>query len=113
MSQQVTIIITAIISIFASSGFWAYITSKSKKDDAEKKLLTGLGYDRIAHLGMTYIERGWLTQDEYTNFYDYLYLPYKAMDGIPSADKIVEEVTRRCKIVRTPPAETKGGTSNG
>lgn len=109
MSHEVTIIITAIISVFASSGFWAYITHKSKKDDAERKLLVGLGYDRIAHLGMTYIERGWLTQDEYTNFYDYLYLPYKDMDGIPSADKIVEDVTRKCRVVRFPPTETKGG----
>lgn len=28
-------------------------------------MLIGLAHDRIVYLGMSYIDRGWITQDEY------------------------------------------------
>ena len=102
MNDYLKIILTAVISVFASSGFWAFLMSKQRKKDAETKLLVGLGYDRIVFLGTTYIDRGWLTQDEYTNFYDYLYLPYKEMNGIPSVDKIAEDVNK-LRVYKNPP----------
>lgn len=40
-------------------------------------MLKGLGHDRICYLGECYIQRGYITKDEYENLRDYLYLPYK------------------------------------
>lgn len=65
-------IITIVGSVLASSGFWAYLQSrrdrKNDKDDANKALtdlLKGLAHDRIVFIGNKYLERGWLTKDEY------------------------------------------------
>lgn len=55
-------------------------------------MLIGLGHDRIIYLGMQYIERGWITQDEYENLHDYLYIPYKMMGGNGSAERVMRAV---------------------
>ena len=57
-------------------------------------MLIGLGHDRIIYLGLCYIERGWVTQDEYENLNDYLYDPYSQLGGNGSAKKIIEEVNK-------------------
>ena len=88
------IVITVACSIIASSGFWAYLQHRHDKHDSATKLVLGLAHDRIMSLGMEYIERGYVTQDEYENLHDYLYLPYKANGGNGSGDRVMEEVKR-------------------
>lgn len=48
-------------SALASSGLWALVGRRADKDDAERKMLVGLAHDRIVHLGMAYVERGYIT----------------------------------------------------
>lgn len=86
------IVMTAVVSILASSGFWAYFQHKHDKNDAQSEMLIGLGHDRILFLGMAYVERGYITSDEYENLNDYLYTPYKKLGGNGSADRIMKEV---------------------
>lgn len=43
---------------------------------------------------MSYIDRGWITQDEYENLHDYLYKPYEKMGGNGSAKKVMSEVNK-------------------
>ncbi len=86
--------ITIICSVLASSGFWAFIQKRGEKNDLRTQMLIGLGHDRIINLGMSYIERGWITQDEYENLYVYLYKPYQEMGGNGSAKRVMEEVSR-------------------
>ena len=62
--------------------------------DAERKMLVGLAHDRIVHLGMAYVDRGYVTQDEYENLNDYLYAPYEKMGGNGSAKRVMEEVRK-------------------
>ena len=57
-------------------------------------MLIGLGHDRIVYLGMKYIERGYITNDEYENLYEYLFKPYEKMGGNGSAKRIMDEVGR-------------------
>lgn len=83
---------TVIVSVLGSQGLWAYIQSKSAKNDAKTKMILGLGHDRIIYLGEAYIKRGRITHAEYENLHDYLYLPYKALGGNGTAEKIMEEV---------------------
>lgn len=85
-------VVTIICSIVASSGFWAYIQKRSEKNDVKTQVLIGLAHDRIVHLGMVYIDRGYITQDEYENLYDYLWKPYEMMGGNGSAKKVIEEI---------------------
>ena len=70
---------------------------KDMKDDELKKIeasLRGLGHDRITYLGQKYIEKGYITRDEYENLHDYLYLPYADLGGNGTAKKIMEEVDK-------------------
>ena len=88
------IIITIFTSVLASSGLWAFLGSRLDRHTAEREMLIGLGHDRIMLLGMKYIERGWITQDEYENLHTYLYSPYKKLGGNGSAHRIMQEVEK-------------------
>ena len=46
------------------------------------------------HLGMAYVERGYITQDEYENLRVYLYEPYEKMGGNGSARRVMLEVDK-------------------
>lgn len=87
-------IITIVCAFIASSGFWAFFQKRFEKKSANTKMLIGLGHDRVVYLGMHYVERGYITKDEYENLNDYLYLPYKAMGGNGSADRVMSEVNK-------------------
>ena len=82
------------VAVLTSSGLWALVSKRADKNNAERKMLVGLAHDRIIHLGMTYIQRGEGTQDEYENLNDYLYAPYEKMGGNGSAKRVMEEVRR-------------------
>lgn len=92
------VLIAVITSVFASSGLWAFIQSRRDKKDARNELLVGLAHDRIIFLGMSYIERGEITRDEYENLHDYLYVPYQKMGGNGSAARVMAEV-EKLKII--------------
>ena len=82
------------VAVLTSSGLWALVSKRADKNNAERKMLVGLAHDRIIHLGMTYIQRGEVTQDEYENLNDYLYAPYEKIGGNGSAKRVMEEVRR-------------------
>lgn len=100
MTGIMQMILTVICSVVASSGFWAYIQKRHDAHDAKTQMLLGLGHDRIVFLGMYYLERKdengnhWITQDEYENLNDYLYKPYRELNGNGSAERIMEEVKK-------------------
>ena len=83
-----------IVALLTSSGLWALVSKRADKNNAERKMLVGLAHDRIIHLGMVYIERGYVTQDEYENLQVYLYEPYEEMGGNGSARRVMEDVRK-------------------
>lgn len=85
-------ILTIVASVIASSGFWAFIQRFSDKKSKQTKMLVGLAHDKIIYLGMMYIQRGWITHEEYENLNDYLYCPYKDLGGNGSAMRIMDSV---------------------
>ena len=87
-------VVTIVCAVLASSGFWAWLQKKDNKKSLQSRMLIGLAHDRIVALGMAYIERGWITKDEYENLRDYLYEPYEALGGNGSAKRIMDEVNR-------------------
>lgn len=94
LDTKLQLVATILCTALASSGFWAFIQKKTDKKDLTTQMLIGLGHDRIVYLGMKYIERGWITNDEYENLYNYLYVPYEKLGGNGSAKRIVEEVKK-------------------
>lgn len=94
MDIWVQIAVPLVAAVLTSSGLWAVVARRADKGDAQRKMLVGLAHDRIVHLGMVYVDRGYITQDEYENLNDYLYAPYKKMGGNGSAKRVMEEVRR-------------------
>lgn len=88
------VIITITCSVLASQGLWAFIQSKDRKQDAKTRLLVGLAHDRIMALGSMYIERGYITIDEYENLNNYLFEPYTENRGNGSAAKMMADVRK-------------------
>ena len=90
----VQIAVPLVVAVLTSSGLWAVVAKRVDKGDAQRKMLVGLAHDRIIHLGMVYVDRGYITQDEYENLNDYLYTPYEKMGGNGSAKRVMEEVRK-------------------
>lgn len=98
MVSPTTLIASIVTAIFASTGFWAFVTylvqRKDTKESAEAQMLKGLGHDRICFLGEHYVARGYITKDEYENLHDYLFVPYKKLGGNGTAEKVMNEVDK-------------------
>lgn len=88
----VAIIATAVTSVGASSGFWAYVTRRDGQKGAAVQLLLGLAHDRIIFLGTKYLERGWITYDEYEDLEKYLVTPYSHFGGNGLAEQVWKAV---------------------
>lgn len=93
MPDIITIILTGIGGIAAGSGFWAFISRIIDKKSANSKMLLGLGHDKILYLCNFYIDRGYITTDEFENLHDYLYLPYRELGGNGTAERLMKEVS--------------------
>ena len=94
MSPFLQMAVTVVCAVLASSGFWAYLQARHEKKDAKTKMILGLGHDRIVALAMGYIERGWITQDEYEDLNKYLYNPYREMGGNGTAERLMTEIKK-------------------
>lgn len=94
MASWIELAVAVVSAALASSGMWAFITKRSEKKDVKTRMLVGLAHDRIMYLGMCYIDRGWISQDEYENLRVYLYDPYEKMGGNGSAKRVMLEVDK-------------------
>lgn len=94
MDVWTQVAVPLVVAVLTSSGLWAVVAKRVDKGDAQRKMLVGLAHDRIIHLGMVYVDRGYITQDEYENLNDYLYTPYEKMGGNGSAMRVMEEVRK-------------------
>lgn len=88
------IVITIICSVFASSGFWAYLMSRQNKDSAERRMILGIGYRSICELCTFYIKRGHISREEYADLKKYLFEPYRDMGGNGTCERLMQEVDR-------------------
>ena len=96
MFNILEMIATVLCAVFASSGFWAYMIArrdkKKEKDDRNDtiaRMTMGLGHDRIIYLCEKYIERGWITSEEYENLHTWLFEPYETMGGNGTAKRLM------------------------
>ena len=91
-----------ITSLITSQGFWAHQTAKSQKNDAEAHLLRGLAHTRIMTLCGKYIERGWITPEEYEDLITYLFHPYIELGGNGTVKKMMETEINKLPIRHMP-----------
>ena len=87
------IILTIVTALLASSGLWAFLGKKLDRNNSERELLVGIGHIELVFFGMQYIERGWITRDEYETM-QCLYEPYVKLGGNGSGTKIMKELEK-------------------
>lgn len=95
-------LVPILVTTLASSGFWVLLLKFIDRKSSTTKLLLGLSRDRIIYLGMGYVERGWITKDEYDDFNHYLCEPYSQLGGNGLVDRVISEV-KKIPIRKRPP----------
>ena len=95
-------ILSIVVAVFASTGFWTLINNiiqkRNRQKDALTRLMLGIAHDRIMELSAKYIDRGYILQDEYADFMKYYYEPYLELGGNGSAEQIVENQVKKLDI---------------
>ena len=91
------------------------IEQEKEENNAERKMLLGLAHEKIIDLAIKYIDREFITREEYDNLNKYLYSPYKDLKGNGTVEKLMAEVEHlpiKCfSHLRTDKLkENKGGT---
>lgn len=87
-------VVAVILALIASSGFWGIILYRMQKKDNLTKLVLGLAHQEIIRTCLVFIQRGYITKDEYEDLFKYLYTPYKALGGDGTAEKFILEVEK-------------------
>ena len=103
-------VLPVILAIIGSSGFWMVIQliinshlekKKNKSEDLKdiedrlgklSDICMGLAYDRIMHVGSTYLSKGYITIDEREDFRKYLWGPYHNAGGNGSGDAMMRQI---------------------
>lgn len=81
-------------AFFGAPGLWAYVQTRTTRNNTEDELLLALVRARIIEEGERYLERGYILSGEYADFYEELYKPYKDMGGNGLAKHIFERIEK-------------------
>jgi hypothetical protein len=81
-------------STMGSTGMWSFLRSRDTKRAATTRLMMGMARETITTHGKAYIERGYITVEEYDELDKYFYKPYTALGGNGTAERIMAEVSR-------------------
>ena len=120
VEYAITGVISLIVGIFGSTGFWTYYTAKREKksevykkiDEIETKvdkhiegmqqMVLGQTYVQIVRTCEYWLQRGWAEQDDIRDLEHYLYDPYRSWGGNGTAERLFNQV---CTLPTKPPKE--------
>ena len=88
----VRVVLIIIGAALGSGGFWSYLQFRSIRGTATTRLMMGMAYREITTLGLTYIQRGYITMDELEDFRKYFFEPYEALGGNGVAKRVMGQV---------------------
>lgn len=94
MDISTELILTFVATLIGSQGLWILLSKISEKRSATSQLIRGLAHEQIVEKGMQYIHRGWISNDEYDDFLNYLYIPYQKTGGNGLAERVKNEVDK-------------------
>lgn len=80
-----------LTTLLGSSGVWMWAKSKSDSNDSKHELLLGVSKNQLIALGRTYLDRGYITMDEYEE-YEREYNLYSALGGNGLARRVFKQV---------------------
>lgn len=80
-----------ISAFFGAPGLWAFIKSKTDRNNTEQDMLLAVSKNQLISLGRTYLDRGYITMDEYEEF-EREYKLYSSMGGNGLARRVFKQV---------------------
>lgn len=80
-----------LTTLLGSSGVWMWAKTKSDRNNTEHELLLGVSKNQLIALGRTYLDRGYITMDEYEE-YEEEYKLYSALGGNGLARRVFKQV---------------------
>lgn len=80
-----------ITTLLGSSGIWMWVKTRSDRSNSEDQLLLEVAKNQLTVLGRTYLERGYITMDEYEE-YEAEYKLYSALGGNGLAKRVFKQV---------------------
>lgn len=80
-----------ITTLLGGSGVWAWAKSKSDRNNSSHELLLEVSKNQLIALGRTYLDRGYITMDEYEE-YESEYKLYSALGGNGLARRVFKQV---------------------
>lgn len=81
----------AVTALLGGSGIWAFAKTKADRNNNSAKLLLSVTRNQLITLGRAYIERGYITMDEYEE-YESEYQIYSVLGGNGLARRVFEQV---------------------
>lgn len=81
----------AVTAVLGGSGIWAWAKTKADRNNNSAKLLLTVTRNQLITIGRGYIERGYITMDEYEE-YEAEYKMYSALGGNGLARRMFEQV---------------------
>lgn len=84
--------ITGCFMIFASAGFWTFVTRILDKKSTKTQATLGICYLGVKMSCKMILAKGWATPDEIEDLEKYLFEPYKALGGNGTAERLMEKV---------------------
>lgn len=99
--QYIDMITTICVAILSSTGLWGVLETRRRKmiqkcdeavksDENMKELLIALARVQICDIGMRFIERGYIYQDE-ADVLEHLFTPYKQLGGNGNGEYIYKQ----------------------
>lgn len=99
--QYIDMITTIAVAILSSTGLWGVLETRRRKmllksdeqvkcDENMRKLLIGLARVQICDIGMRFIERGYIYQDE-ADVLESLFTPYHELGGNGSGEYVYRQ----------------------
>ena len=86
-------IVTIIVAVMASNGFWSFMQHKLAKNDVKSEAILALLHDKLFYLCEKHIELGYISIEDLENI-DYLIIPYKKMGGNGTVELLYEKVKK-------------------
>lgn len=81
----------AVTALLGGSGVWAWLKTRTDRNDSEDKLLLQVARNQLVSQGRFYLDRGYITMDEYEE-YESEYDIYSRLGGNGLARRVFKQV---------------------
>lgn len=81
----------AVTALLGGSGIWAWLKTRTDRNDSEDKLLLQVARNQLVSQGRSYLDRGYITMDEYEE-YESEYDIYSRLGGNGLARRVFKQV---------------------